>query len=271
VSESHAPEPSERSARAAHPPSNGPGRLRVPTVITDLAQLPAGSHCLDLFTSDDEAADHAAAFLAGALDPEAASYWVAGETLLAYCQERLDQRDPALAGTVHLLDGPQVVPTDGKLRPTAEIVRFIRSHPEGVTAGAATITEYWTREEIPSYLEYERWFHEQERASSRFLCPYDLRKVPVDAASAVLPVLAQQHSHVMLSSTPDPSALLLQLLLFPPAAPVPKDFEPLRRWGMEQRLLRPEDNARAFGLTPQGEAFAEAARTFPGRSTGHIH
>jgi hypothetical protein len=234
-----------------------------PTVVHDLSQLPTGAHCLDFFSSEDEAADHATAFLAGALDPEAASYWVAGDKLLAYCQEKAEERDPALAAQIHVLDGPQAVPTEGKLRPAPEIVRFLKAHPEGVTAAGATITEYWTREQIPGYIEYERWFEAQERSSSRFLCPYDLRKVPTDLADSVLPDLIAAHSHVVLSKLPNPASLMLQLLIFPQSELVPSEFRALLEWGLNERNLLWKETGDGLVLTPQGEHFARALRSFP--------
>ncbi|HTP54251.1 MAG TPA: hypothetical protein VML94_04705 [Thermoplasmata archaeon] len=231
--------------------------------MQDLSQLPTGAHCLDLFSSEDEAAEHATAFLAGALDPDASSYWVAGNSLLAYCQEKASERDPSLSDRFHVLDGPQVLPTHGKLRPAPEVVRFLKAHPDGVTAAAATITEYWTREQIPGYIEYERWFDEQERSSSRFLCPYDLRKVPTDLAASVLPQLIASHSHVALSKYPNPASQMLQLLIFPQRDLVPSEFRPLLDWGLTERNLLWKATDDGLELTAQGEHFARALRSFP--------
>ncbi len=234
-----------------------------PELISDLSKLPTGSHCLELFASEDEAADRAAAFLAGAEDPKATSYWVADERLVAVNRQQVARRDPRHEGNVHRLRGPQVVRRDGVLRPTGEIIRFVRDHPEGVTGGAASaITGYWTREEIPAYLEYEEWFHRQARGRSRFLCPYDLRKVPVDLAAEVLPQLARHHSHLVLSSVRHPTTLLVQLLVFPRADSVPKELRKVLDWALREGLVGLEGREKRPVLARKGEDLALALQDF---------
>lgn len=236
-----------------------------PLMIDDLAQLPRGAHCLELHASEDESAEHAAAFLAGADDPNAASYWVADDKLLAFNRERVARRDTRMVQRVRRLDGPQAVPTDGHLRPTGEVIRFVQAHPEGVTAAGATITRYWTRAEIPAYLEYEEWFQAQARDKSRFLCPYDLRRVPVDMAAHVLPELATHHSHLVLSRVPNPMALLLQFLVFPSEAQVPQRLREALSWCVQEGLLELRGPQRKPTLALKGEAFAEAFHSFEER------
>lgn len=250
----------ERSRSAPLSPASG-----VPQIIYDLKRLPKGSHCLDLYASLDEAAEHAAAFLEGADNPRAATYWVADDQLLAFHRDKTQSQDPSGALPFRALKGPQVVPQGGKLRPTAEVVRLVSSHPEGVTAGAATITRYWSREQIPAYLEYEQWFHQQARERSRFLCPYDLREVPVDMAPAVLPELARQHSHVILSRAPNPMALLVQLLMFPTSDAVPPEHREELSWATAEGLLSVDGRTHRLHLASRGEAFALALKSFSTR------
>lgn len=233
-----------------------------PELISDLSKLPTGSHCLELFASEEEAADRAAAFLAGAEDPEATSYWVADDRLVALNRKHVARRDPRHEGNVHRLRGPQVVRREGVLRPTGEIIRFVKDHPEGVTGGAAAITGYWTREEIPAYLEYEEWFHRQARGRSRFLCPYDLRKVPVDLAAEVLPELARHHSHLVVSSVRQPAALLVQLLVFPSAESVPEEHRKVLDWAVREGLLGLEGHEKRPVLARKGEDLALALQDF---------
>ena len=233
-----------------------------PQLISDLSKLPTGSHCLELFASEAEAADRAAAFLAGAEDPEATSYWVADDRLVALNRQQVARRDPRHEGNVHHLRGPQVVRREGVLRPTGEILRFVRNHPEGVTGGAAAITGYWTREEIPAYLEYEEWFHRQARGRSRFLCPYDLRKVPVDLAAEVLPELARHHSHLVVSTVRHPTTLLVQLLVFPSAESVPEKLRKVLDWALRGGLLGLEGREKRPVLARKGENLALALQDF---------
>lgn len=254
--------------RVERAPPSGPGPssgTEFPALLSDLRALPPGSHCLEFYASEDEAAEHAAAFLAGAEDPNATSYWVADDRLLAFNRDLVARRTPGREENVRRLRGPQVVRREGLLRPTAEILRFVQQHPEGVSGAAATITRYWTREEIPAYLEYEAWFHEQARDRSRFLCPYDLRRVPVDMAAEVLPRLAEQHSHLVVSSARHPMALLVQLLVFPNRDRVPEAQREVLAWALRDGLLRLEGDPPRPVLVKKGEEFAEAFHNFEER------
>ncbi len=258
---------SSATARASNPRATkrsgrSSSRPPFPELISDLSKLPMGSHCLELFASEEEAADRAASFLAGAEDPKATSYWVADDRLVALNREHVARRDPRHEGNVHRLRGPQVVRREGVLRPTGEIIRFVRGHPEGVTGGAAAITGYWTREEIPAYLEYEEWFHRQARERSRFLCPYDLRKVPADLAAGVLPELARHHSHLVVSSVRQPASLLVQLLVFPSAGSVPKELRKVLNWAVREGLLGLEGHEKRPVLARKGVDLALAWQDF---------
>ena len=113
----------------------------MPEVLNDLAHLPTGSHAIAFYASREEAAEQAADFLAGSPDGQAASFWVADASLVPLYSERLAVRAPEQVGCVHVLDHEQVQPMDGKLRPVAEVLDFVGSHPDGVTGGADTITE----------------------------------------------------------------------------------------------------------------------------------
>lgn len=208
-----------------------------PTLLEDLSTLPPGSHCLALHASREELAEQAASFLAGAEDPDRTTFWVADDRLLAYARQKVRTRAPALEGRVLRLDGPQVVSEGELLRPAPEIVRFIRAHPEGVTAGAATITTYWSRESVPAHLEYEDWFQDAPRAGCRYLCPYDLRRIPVEMAAEVLPTLARKHTHLVLSKVHGPAPELLQLLLFTRGPRAPPALEGAQAWAIREGLL----------------------------------
>jgi hypothetical protein len=236
-----------------------------PKLVEDLAELPKGSHCLSFYASETEASDQVAAFLAGADDPEAARYWVTNDQLLAFNRDRVGRRDPALAGRIEALGGPQAVPRDGKMRPTTEVIRFVEAHPEGVTAGGGTITHYWSREQIPAYLEYEAWFHQQARERSRFLCPYDLRKMPADLAPTVLPNLASHHSHLIASKERHPMALLVQFLVFPSADQVPERLRTALTWCVDEGLIELRGPERQPVLVAKGEEFALAYQAFEAR------
>ena len=196
-------------------------RQPVPEIVETLSRLPPGSHCISLHTSPEEAADHAVDFLAGTPPGQAASYWVPDSDVAAEYNSRLEAEAPGQVGCVRALAHEQVAPHDGRLRPVPEIVDFVTGHPGGVTGGADTISRHWTRESVPDHLEYEAWFDGQPRKASRFLCPYDLRTLPVELVPQVLRGLGTHHSHVSLSNSTDPALHLLQLFLFPTVHDLP--------------------------------------------------
>ena len=189
----------------------------MPRVVADLIHLPMGSHCIAFYASQDEGAETAAEFLAGTPEGQAAAFWVADTALQSYYRDRVEEISPRHVGCVLVLDGEQVESDEGKLRPVDEVRTFVASHPDGVTGGADTISRYWTPGTFPEHVEYEAWFDAQPRDGSRFLCPYDLRRVPASEAPGLLRELGRHHSHASLSSSPEPAVRLLQLFVFPRA------------------------------------------------------
>jgi hypothetical protein len=223
----------------------------MPEVLDDLVHLPLGAHCVSFHASRDEAADQAVSFLAGSPDGQAASFWVADSTLLAYYDEKLAVRAPEHVGCVHVLPHEQVGPVAGKLRPVEEVQEFVAGHPGGVTGGADTLSFYWSPETIPDHLEYEQWFEDQPREGSRFLCPYDLRRIPPESAPEVLRELGKHHSHAALSASDEPAVRLLQLFIFGGARDLPPQLLETLRWARDSRLIERGDD---LVLTESGEA-----------------
>jgi hypothetical protein len=186
----------------------------VPEALEDLADLPLGAHCLGLYADLEEDAEHAAEFVAGAPTWHATAYWVPDRGTSDRCTERIARDGPDHVGCVGILPGGQVEAVEGRLRPVEEIRAFLGAHPEGVSAGADTLSRGLTAGTTPDYLEYEAWFDVQPRDSCRFLCPYDLRMIPPQLAPAVLRDLGAHHSHVALSASESPAVRLLQLFVF---------------------------------------------------------
>jgi hypothetical protein len=230
----------------------------VPVVLTDLRELPPGSHCVSFHTDVTEAADDAAEFLAGAPEGQAAAYWVGDTALQAYYQGRVAEEAPHQVGCVMVLSEEQVHPVDGRLRPIDTVVDFVRSHPEGVSGAGETLTLYLTPENVPEHLEYESWFDAQPRDGSRFLCPYDLRRVPPDQAPEILRDLGKHHSHVALSPSNEPAVRLLQLFIFETPADVPPPLAETLDWALRAGFVRRGDPDVPLELTPEGEALVEA-------------
>lgn len=224
----------------------------MPQVVDDLVHLPLGSHCVSFHVSREEAADHAASFLAGTPEDQAASYWVGDASLLPYYEEKLAQAAPHQVGCVHLLDTEQVASEGGRLRPVPTVREFVGAHPEGVTAAGETLSLYWTRETIPEHLEYEQWFDALPRDDSRFLCPYDLRRVPPEMAPMVLRDLGAHHSHAVLSSSLEPAVRLLQLFVFATPAEVPDALKDTHRWALEHGLISSSAPEEEMSLTEAG-------------------
>lgn len=226
-------------------------------LLAELSQLPSGSHCVSFHSSQSEAEDHAVEFLAGSPEGQASSYWVADPALQSSYQERLAERAPGQIGCVHVLDGEQVHPVDGRLRPVEEVVRFVSSHPEGVTGGAERISRHWGPANVPEHLEYEAWFDQQPRRSSRFLCPYDLRTVPPDRAPQILRELGSHHSHVVLSSSPEPAIQLLQLFIFGSPRELPPALDSILGWAVRRGLIEASDPSADFALTEAGNQIVQ--------------
>ncbi len=105
----------------------------MPKRLDDPLQLQTGSHCLSFHVSEEEAADHAVRFLAGAPDGQAAHYWVAEASLVSYYDEKLAKVAPIHVGCVAAIDHEHVELEKEKLRPSGEIREFVSSHAEGVT------------------------------------------------------------------------------------------------------------------------------------------
>jgi len=225
----------------------------MPELVDDLVLLPTGSHCVAIHVTREEAADHAVAFIEGSAPDRATSYWVDTPSLAAYYTELLKERSPQHVGCVHVLEREHIEPQGGHLRPVEEISEFLRANPDGVTGGADTISRYWSLEDLPAHLEYEEWFQAQPRDRSRFLCPYDLRAVPVEEAPEVLRELGFHHSHVALSSSPEPAVRLLQLFLFGETDRLPRELEGTLAWAVESGYLDPGDAGSEFALTASGD------------------
>lgn len=221
-------------------------------VVQDLRRLPAGSHCLGLHAGPEEAAEHAVLFIAGTPEGVEPSYWVGDPELADYYNERLAFHAPDHMGCVSALDREQLRSVDGRLRPVPEIQEFVSTHPEGVAGGADTISAYWTAENLPEHLEYEAWFHVQPRRRSRFLCPYDLRRIPLAPALHVLRQLGAHHSHVVLSASNEPAVRLLQLFVFATPADVPLPLKESHRWASEEQLLHAGSPTEPLSLTASG-------------------
>jgi hypothetical protein len=225
----------------------------MPMLLADLEDLPLGSHAASFHVSREEAAHNAVSLLAGAPKGQAASYWVADSDTAKYYSLWLAREAPDHVGCIAILPHEQVDRVGGKLRPTSEILSFVQGHPEGVTASGETITRYWTPKDIPDHLEYEAWFQEQPRDASRFLCPYDLRKVPTTMAPDVLRDLGSHHSHVVLSSSPEPGVRLLQLFVFPTIEQIPEPLDGTLGWGLKKDYIEIERPTRELTLTRAGE------------------
>ncbi|HYK92902.1 MAG TPA: hypothetical protein VEY07_02535 [Thermoplasmata archaeon] len=225
-----------------------------PLLVEDLRQLPPGSHCLSFHHSEEEAARHAVEFLSGAPDAASSRYWVADERLRSYYDHWLQTESPGHLGRIGVLLEEQVSEDpEGRLRPVAEVRRFVETHPAGVSAGADTLSRYWSEANVPAHLEYESWFDRQPRAASRFLCPYDLRRVPLDEAATILGQLAQVHSHVVLSRSREPGARLLQLFVYGTREALPERLDPEVGWALRKDLARFVDPGGALELTSTGD------------------
>jgi MEDS: MEthanogen/methylotroph, DcmR Sensory domain len=229
----------------------------MPETVESLAHLPMGSHCVSFYVSREEAASQAVDFLAGTPKGQAASFWVPDLETVAYYQNRLAVDAPDQADAVHFLATEQIQPQGGKLRPVEEVAHFVAAHPEGVSAAGETLSRYMTSENVPDHLEYEAWFDEQPRSDSRFLCPYDLRRVPLGQAPEFFRTLGAHHSHTLLSDSTEPAVRLLQLFVFATAPEVPRILEPTLGWAVRGRLLEFDGDQYELGLAPKGEKIVQ--------------
>lgn len=221
-------------------------------LVEDLAALPNGSHCVSFHVGPGEAADHAVSFLAGNPPGNAASFWVSDSELVPIYEEKLARVAPEQVGCVRALDHEQVERTGDRLRPVAEVTEFVKAHPEGVSGGADTITQYWAPPNVADHLEYEAWFDSQPRERSRFLCPYDLRRVPTEEAPSILRELGRHHSHVQLSSSSNPGVRLLQLFVFSTPTALPEPVREIFHWAVGQGYVEDRGPEAEFALTSAG-------------------
>jgi len=226
----------------------------VPQVLDTPYEVPLGGHVLSFYSSDREASDQAVAFVSGAPEGLASVYFVDRKETADDYNARLERESPNHVGCVLFLEHEQVVSDGAHLRPAAEVVTFLGQHPDGVSAAGDTISRYWDAGSLPQHLEYERWFQEQPRASSRFLCPYDLRRVPADEAPGVLGELGKHHSHVVLSSSAEPAVRLLQLFVFGTPGDLPKDLGPDLEWAQGEGFVHDAAADEPLVLTPEGRS-----------------
>jgi hypothetical protein len=238
-----------------------------PEVLESPRDVPLGGHAISFHASPEEAAEHAISFLEGTPSGQSAMYWVANAAAADRHAVVAQQRVPQHVGCVAILATEQVEETEGKLRPVGEVRRFVSEHPEGVSAGADTLSDYWTRDTMSRHLEYEAWFDEQPREGSRFICPYALDRVPPDMAPRVLRELGSVHSHVILSESDEPGVRLLQLFIFDRVSGIPERLEAELGWAVRLGLVRVEPDTSALSLTHAGDqvvaAWARGDRAVP--------
>ncbi|HXW67353.1 MAG TPA: hypothetical protein VEL82_05715 [Thermoplasmata archaeon] len=233
-------------------------------VLTDPASLPVGCHALGIYSDASEQESHAVRFLSGAPAGTPAVYFVHDPKIAEQYNARLAHDVPDRAGSVVSLGHEQVEPDHGKLRPAKEVREYISHHPQGMTAGGDTLSMYLAPDTADAHLEYESWFDDQPRDASRFICPYDIRSIPIDAAPEILSDLGRHHSHVVLSSSPEPAVRLLQLFIFGTRADVPDRLGADLRWAQEKEYLRPAGARDSLELTDAGR---EIVREWSDRTT----
>ena len=222
-------------------------------VVGTAADLRLGSHALSLHSSREEAESHAVSFLKGAPTGQPASYWVESRNLAEEYTSALRSEDPTHVGCVGVLSTEQVEYRDGRLRPISAVFAFIEQHPEGVSGGADTISSYWDASNVDAHLEYEAWFDDQPKGNSRFICPYDLRRLPAEHAEAVLRELGSHHGQVVLSESPEPAVRLLQLFIFPTLREIPSRLQPDLFWALSLELVTLVRSPYELDLTEEGD------------------
>ena len=225
----------------------------VPEVIQTLESLPIGSHALSLHADREEARRRAAEFLRGTPSGQAASYWLPAADLIPEYDELIQRVAPEQIGCIRALTGEQVEPRGGRLRPTEDVLRFLEEHPGGVSASGETISQYWNASNLEAHLEYERWFDDQPRDGSRFLCPYDLKTIPSAHPEMVLRELGSLHSHVTLSRSQEPGVRLLQLFIFRNVRDLPDSQEPSLGWALRTELVDLAGDPYELELTSRGD------------------
>ncbi|HTP56026.1 MAG TPA: MEDS domain-containing protein [Thermoplasmata archaeon] len=227
-------------------------------IIESAQEVPTGGHVLSLHSSRKESGENAVAFLAGAPSPRSARYFVSDAETAKEYRESLAVRAPDHVGCVAILPEGQVAAQEGQIRPSSAVRAFLAEHPDGVTAAGETITRHWSIETVPEHLEYERWFDEQPRDQSRFLCPYDLREIPPKIAPEVLRTLGDHHSHVVLSRSREPAVRLLQLFVFPTVGEIPEALQSSLAWAEAERLVERRGAPPVLALTALGEQLVRA-------------
>lgn len=231
-------------------PSNGYSE-----VLDDPADLPIGCHAFSFHASVEEAADHASGHLWNSPTIDQGAYWIGTGRPRAPYEEAILRRRPEMLTALRSLETPSTEATDGALRPIKEVVAWVENHPDGVVAAAETLSWYWDPIHAPMNIAYEQWFHTLERRHSRFLCPYDLRRVPIGVAGLVLPKLRRVHTHLVLSTDRRPEIRVMQLLAFQGESELPE----LLAGDMERGILEGHFDRGAPGaglrLTPLGVRF----------------
>jgi hypothetical protein len=225
--------------------------------VSEAKDLPHGCHALGLYATPEEAAELTTDFLIGAPVDQAAKVFVPDEEREAVDLKAIERRAPGRRGSLERLPAGQVARAEGHLRPVPAVRDFVAAHPEGVTAAGDTLSLETSLAHSEELLEYESWFDEQPRERSRFMCPYDLRLIPVDQAPEFLRGLARVHSHVVLSRTPDPEVRLLQVFLFDSLEDPPSEVAESIQWAVDSGYLYRRHPEGALELTPWGSVLLE--------------
>lgn len=234
-------------------------------LVATYEELPMGSHSLGFYSNRPEAAHNMAGFLKGASQlHQSAMVLTSDDEMMSLYRQAVEKDVPEMLGALHRIQGPHVRPTGSGLRPVSEVDRFASAHPEGATMCGDTIPGILNRRTLASLLAYEDWFDTLRPFYHRGLCPYDLNNIPVDRAAEALTSLASAHSHAVLSSSPQPSAQFLQLLVVPLVENPPKEHLGWLARAVDRGLIEAEHEDRtAPALTPRGETFARALRALP--------
>jgi len=234
-------------------------------LVTKPAELPSGSHSLSFYANRPEAAQDIANFLRGASDRgQTAMVLTADDEMMSLYQDAVEREVPQMLKALRRIDGPHVRSTEEGLRPIPEVLEFASSHPEGMTMCGDTIPDLLNRRTLPNVLAYEDWFDSLRPFYHRGLCPYDLNNFPVDRVADAFTGLAAAHTHGVLSTSPDPSAQFLQLLILPVVEnPLESHLGWLARAVDRGLIDEDQPDGHAAELTPRGETFARALRALP--------
>jgi hypothetical protein len=233
--------------------------------VTSAEDLPPGSHSIELYASRPEAARHMASFLKGAKDRhQAAAIFSGDDEMIRLYREALTERAPEMVSALRRIQRAHVRPTAEGLRPIDEVGAFASAHPEGATMCGDTIPSLLNRRTLSSVLAYEDWFDTLRPFYHRGLCPYDLGSFPVAQAPDAFASLAQAHTHVVLSTDPQPASQFLQLLVMPYVENPPEEHLGWLARAVDEGLIQERpDGESGMDLTPRGEVFARALRGLP--------